>query len=162
MSILDNILSIFVLKHKTTQTVPIYFVLSDEWIKYRRHNMKKVFVKTNNVKRFITMMNNLQRRAEGEPGMGLVYGEPGLGKTYAITWWPLQNDAVFVRCANNMNARWLLEELAEELAEIPYSKFANVFNQVITQLLKQPRPIIIDEIDYLTIWIVFIKVFFLR
>ena len=112
--------------------------------------MKKVFVKTNNVKRFITMMNNLQRRAEGVPGMGLVYGEPGLGKTYAITWWALQNDAVFVRCANNMNARWLLEELAEELGEIPYSKFANVFNQVITQLLKQPRPIIIDEIDYLT------------
>ena len=46
--------------------------------------MKKVFVKTNNVKRFITMMNNLQNRAEGVPGMGLVYGEPGLGKTQTI------------------------------------------------------------------------------
>lgn len=40
-------------------------------------NMKKVFVKTNNVKRFITMMNNLQNRPEGVPAMGLVYGEPG-------------------------------------------------------------------------------------
>lgn len=30
--------------------------------------MKKVFVKTNNVKRFITMMNNLQNRAEEVPG----------------------------------------------------------------------------------------------
>lgn len=49
--------------------------------------MKKVFVKTNNVKRFITMMNNLQNRAEGVPGMGLVYGEPGLGKTQTINWW---------------------------------------------------------------------------
>ena len=48
--------------------------------------MKKVFVKTNNVKRFITMMNNLQNRAEGVPGMGLVYGGPGLGKTQAIKW----------------------------------------------------------------------------
>ena len=46
----------------------------------RNFDMKKVFVKTNNVKRFITMMNNLQNRAEGVPGMGLVYGEPGLGK----------------------------------------------------------------------------------
>ena len=35
--------------------------------------MKKVFVKTNNVKRFITMMNNLQNRPEGVPAMGLVY-----------------------------------------------------------------------------------------
>ena len=46
--------------------------------------MKNVFVKTNNVKRFITMMNNLQNRAEGVPGMALVYGEPGLGKTQTI------------------------------------------------------------------------------
>ena len=46
--------------------------------------MKKVFVKTKNVKRFITMTNNLQNRAEGVPGMGLVYGEPGLGKTQRV------------------------------------------------------------------------------
>lgn len=52
--------------------------------------MKKVFVKINNVKRFISMMNNLQNRAEGVPGMGLVYGEPGLGKTQAINWWHLR------------------------------------------------------------------------
>ena len=84
--------------------------------------MRKKFVKTNNVKKFITMMNNLQNRAEGVPGMGLVYGEPGLGKTYAITWWAMQNNAVFIRCTNNMSSRWLLEELVEELGEIPYSK----------------------------------------
>ena len=40
--------------------------------------------------------------------------------------------------------------MAEELGEIPYPKFANVFNQVITQLIKQPHPIIVDEINYLT------------
>lgn len=34
--------------------------------------MKKVFVKTNNVKRFITMMNNLQNRPKGVPAMGLM------------------------------------------------------------------------------------------
>jgi hypothetical protein len=113
--------------------------------------MKKIFVKTNNVKKFITMMNNLQTRAEGVPGMGLVYGEPGLGKTYAIMWWAMQNDAIFVRCTNNMSSRWLLEELIEELGEIPYSKYSDIFNQVIAQLIKQPRIIIVDEIDYLTV-----------
>ena len=77
--------------------------------------MKKVFVKTGNVKRFITMMNNLENRAEGVPGMGLVYGEPGLGKSYTIMWWAMQNNAIFIRCANNMSARWLLEEVVEEL-----------------------------------------------
>ena len=112
--------------------------------------MRKKFVKTNNVKKFITMMNNLQNRAEGVPGMGLVYGEPGLGKTYAITWWAMQNNAVFIRCTNNMSSRWLLEELVEELGEIPYSKLSDIFNQAVTQLVKAPRIIIVDEIDYLT------------
>lgn len=113
--------------------------------------MKKVFVKTKNVKRLITMMNNLKNRDEGIPGMGLVYGEPGLGKTYAITWWALQNDAILIRSANLMSARWLLEEIVEELGEIPYNKFSDIFNQVVAQLIKTPRIIIVDETDYLTI-----------
>ena len=113
--------------------------------------MKKVFVKTKNVKRLITMMKNLKNRDEGIPGMGLVYGEPGLGKTYAITWWALQNDAILIRSANLMSARWLLEEIVEELGEIPYNKFSDIFNQVVAQLIKTPRIIIVDETDYLTI-----------
>ena len=112
--------------------------------------MKKVFVKTNNVKKFITMMNNLQTRGDGVPGMGLVYGEPGLGKTYTIMWWAIQNNAIYVRCANNMKAKWLLEEIVDELGEIPYTRFANIFNQAVTQLIKSPKTIIVDEIDYLT------------
>lgn len=71
--------------------------------------MKKVFVKTKNVKQLISMMNRLREREDGVPGMGLVYGEPGLGKTYAITWWAAQNDAILIRSANLMSARWLLE-----------------------------------------------------
>ncbi|MGN1153621.1 MAG: hypothetical protein ACI4S3_06300, partial [Candidatus Gastranaerophilaceae bacterium] len=64
----------------------------------RDFGMKKVFVKTNNVKRFIAMMNNLQNRAEGLPGMALVYGEPRLGKTQAINWWAFKNNAILIRC----------------------------------------------------------------
>ena len=113
--------------------------------------MKKVFVKTKNVKQLISMMNRLREREDGVPGMGLVYGEPGLGKTYAITWWAAQNDAILIRSANLMSARWLLEEMVEELGEIPYNKFSDIFNQVVSQLIKTPRTIIVDETDYLTI-----------
>ena len=113
--------------------------------------MKKVFVKTKNVKQLISMMNRLREREDGVPGMGLIYGEPGLGKTYAITWWAAQNDAILIRSANLMSARWLLEEMVEELGEIPYNKFSDIFNQVVAQLIKTPRTIIVDETDYLTI-----------
>ncbi len=112
--------------------------------------MKKVFVKTNNVKRFITMMNNLQNRAEGVPGMGLVYGEPGLGKTQAIKWWAFKNDAIVIRCNQMMSARWLLKEILDYMSEIkPYS-ISDSFDEVIRNLILTPRVLIVDEVDYLT------------
>jgi len=112
--------------------------------------MKKVFARTQNVKNFINMMNNLQNRAEGVPGMALVYGEPGLGKTQALLWWATQNDAIFIRAANNMSARWLMQELIEELGEVPYYYSSDLFKQCVRQLNNEPRVIIVDEIDYLT------------
>jgi len=112
--------------------------------------MKKVFARTQNVKKFINMMNNLQNRAEGVPGMLLVYGEPGLGKTQALLWWATQNDAIFIRAANNMSARWLMQELIEELGEVPYHFSSDLFKQCVRRLNNEPKVIIIDEIDYLT------------
>ena len=113
--------------------------------------MKKVFVKTNNVKRFITMMNNLQNRAEGVPGMALVYGEPGLGKTQTINWWAFKNNAILVRGTQLMSARWLLSEILEEMGEIYGYKISDCFKLVVRNLLVNPQIIIIDEVDYLAV-----------
>ena len=113
--------------------------------------MKKIFVKTNNVKRFITMMNNLQNRAEGVPGMGLVYGEPGLGKSQTINWWAFKNDAILVRCTQLMTARWLLTEILDEMGELSGYKISDCFKLVVRNLLVNPQIIIVDEVDYLTV-----------
>ena len=112
--------------------------------------MKKVFVKTNNVKRFITMMNNLQNRAEGVPGMGLVYGEPGLGKTQAIKWWAFKNDAILIRCNQMMSSKWLLREILDYMSEIKPYTVSDSFDEVIKNLILKPRVLIVDEVDYLT------------
>ena len=106
--------------------------------------MKRVFVKTKNVKNFITMMNNLQQRADGVPGMGLLYGEPGLGKTQAVNWWAMKNDAIVVRCSNLMSVRWLLSEVVEELGEMPYYSTAESFKLIVQKLINEPRIIIFD------------------
>lgn len=113
--------------------------------------MKKVFVKTNNVKRFITMMNNLQNRAEGVPGMGLVYGEPGLGKTQTINWWAFKNDAILVRCNKLMSSSWLLGEILDVMGEIHSYRIADCFKQIVRNLITNPQVLIVDEIDYLTV-----------
>ena len=75
------------------------------------------FVKTKNVKKFVTTINNLINRAKGVPGMGLIYGEPGLGKTQAALWWVANNQdkAIYVSAKQSMSIRWLLEEMVKEL-----------------------------------------------
>jgi DNA transposition AAA+ family ATPase len=112
--------------------------------------VKKVFAKTKNVKNFITVLNNIQNRPEGVPGMALIYGEPGLGKSKTTIWWAIQNNAVLISAKNGMSSRWLLEELVNELGETPMYKKSDLFNQAVKQILEYPRVIIVDEIDYLT------------
>ncbi len=111
--------------------------------------MKAKFVRTKNVKNFITTINNLQNRAEGVPGMALVYGEPGLGKTQAALWWAANNNVVFVSAKQSMTTRWLLEDIVKDMGDTPAFKTSDLFEQIVVELIKHPRLIIVDEIDYL-------------
>ncbi|OGI25439.1 MAG: hypothetical protein A2287_03440 [Candidatus Melainabacteria bacterium RIFOXYA12_FULL_32_12] len=112
--------------------------------------MNNVFVRTQNVKNFVSLLDSLQNKPEGVSKMALIYGEPGLGKSQTALWWAVKNDAVYFRSSNMMSGRWFLEELVEELGETPYYKTSDLFKQCISQLLLNPRIILIDEIDYLT------------
>lgn len=111
--------------------------------------MKKVFVKTKNVKSFISLANKLNKKQGNMPRMGLVFGEPGLGKTNAILWWALQQDAIIVTAKNGMSTRWFLSELVTELGESPQFMTATLFDQAVNKLVEKPRMLIVDEIDYL-------------
>lgn len=111
--------------------------------------MKKNFVRTQNVKNFISLMNSLQNKPEGVPKMALVFGDPGLGKSQTALWWAVKNDSIYLRSSNMMSGRWFLEELVEELGETPYYRSSDLLKQAVNQLVSNPRPIIIDEIDYL-------------
>lgn len=112
--------------------------------------MKSEFIKTANVKNFITLTNNLINRGKGVPGMALVYGEPGLGKTKVATWWAANNDAIFVSAIQVSTPRSLLEEIVKEMGEVPLFRSSDLFEQVVKNLIKEPRVLIVDEIDYLT------------
>jgi len=112
--------------------------------------MKHVFVKTSNVKNFISAITRLQNRQPDIPGMALIYSEPGLGKTRTTLWWCAQNDGVFVRTKKLMTGRWLLEEIVAELGEAPMRRTSDLFRQAVEQLLEKPRTLFIDEADYLT------------
>ena len=113
--------------------------------------MKKVFVKTKNVKNFVGLMNELQNLPPKIPKIALVYGEFGLGKSETIQWWAFKNNSVYVRANQGMTTRWLLSEIAEELGvkDELYGHTQQRFLLVENYLKQFPKTIIIDEADYL-------------
>lgn len=111
--------------------------------------MNKIFVKTQNVKNFIGLVENLINKPKNIPKMGLVYGEPGLGKSQTALWLACKYDAIYLRATNLMTGRWLLEELVKELDEIPRFLTSDNFNLAVKKLKQEPKIIFIDEIDYL-------------
>ena len=111
--------------------------------------MNKVFVKTQNVKNFIGLVENLINKPKNIPKMGLIYGEPGLGKSQTALWLACKYDGIYLRASNLMTGRWLLEEMVKELDEIPRFLSSDNFNLVVKKLKQSPQIIFIDEIDYL-------------
>ena len=111
--------------------------------------MKRAFIKTKNVKRFITLMEELKKLPSNIPKLALVFGEHGLGKSKTIQWWADKNDSVYVRATQGMTSRWLLSEIAEELGEEPFWHTQETFGLIENHLRINPKIIIVDEIDYL-------------
>ena len=111
--------------------------------------MNKIFVKTQNVKNIIGLVENLINKPKNIPKMGLVHGEPGLGKSQTALWLACKYDGIYLRASNLMTGRWLLEEMVKELDEIPRFLTSDNFNIVVKKLEQNPQIIFIDEIDYL-------------
>lgn len=111
--------------------------------------MKNTFIKTKNVKAFISLANKLKQAPKNLPKMGLVYGDPGLGKTNAILWWALKQNAIIITAKNGMSNRWFLAELVSDLGESPAYHTSVLFEQAVRKLIEKPRMLIVDEVDYL-------------
>lgn len=111
--------------------------------------MNKTFVRTNNVKNFIGLVENLVNKPKNIPKMGLVYGEPGLGKTQTALWLACKYDGIYLRASNLMTGRWLLDGLTKEMDELPRYLTSDNFNLVVKKLKANPKVIFIDEVDYL-------------
>lgn len=111
--------------------------------------MKNVFVKTKNVKKLVTLFNEVQNLPPNIPKLALVYGEHGLGKTHSIIWWATRNDAIYVRANNEMTQNGLLKAIVEELGERAYFYMQENYNLILKHLKQNPQIIIVDEVDYL-------------
>lgn len=116
--------------------------------------MKNLFVITKNVKRLHVGIDTVLKRRQGVEQMMLVLGVPGTGKTEAIIQWKLQygseeRQVPYVRADRLSTARSILDDIVTELGELPSFKARDVMAQIVKRLQEAPRPIVVDEVDYL-------------
>lgn len=111
--------------------------------------MNNTFIRTKNVKNFVSLMDNLQKLPPNIPKLALVYGEHGLGKTHTIMWWAIRNDAIYIRANNEMTQAGLLKAIVEELDERPFFYMQENYKLILKHLKSDPKTIIVDEVDYL-------------
>lgn len=111
--------------------------------------MNNTFIRTKNVKNFVSLMDSLQKLPPNIPKLALVYGEHGLGKTHAIMWWAIRNDAIYIRANNEMTQSGLLKAIVEELDERPFFYMQENYKLILKHLKSDPKTIIVDEVDYL-------------
>jgi len=111
--------------------------------------MKHEMAMTTNVRRFLAAVRELTDRFYGSEGMGLLWGLPGEGKSTTVAYATNTLDGIFLRANACWNVTALLQALCLELGQ-PRGRFKNPMIDACGKcLMEQPRPIFIDEADYL-------------
>lgn len=114
--------------------------------------MKHVTAMTKNVTRFIQGVQALMERPLGVEGMGLLWGSPGEGKTTSVAYVADQTDAVYVRALSCWTVTTMLGDICKELGfarDKRMQRRSDMIEWINDQLKDSPRPIFIDEADYL-------------
>lgn len=111
--------------------------------------MRNKIVLTSNVDAAQNAVAKLRERGQGEEGMGLFWGEPGEGKSTTVAWLADRHDAVYVRASVTWSMTTMLHALCRELELEPLRQRAPMLENIVAALASEPRPIFIDEADYL-------------
>lgn len=90
----------------------------------------------------------LTTRATGLPGMGVVWGPTGYGKTTASAWLRNKVDGIYIRALAVWTPTTMLGAIAKELGGRPMARSAHMAEFIIEKLEANPRPLMIDEADY--------------
>ena len=111
--------------------------------------MKHEMAMTTNVRRFLAAVRELTDRSLTVEGMGLLWGLPGEGKSTTVAYATNTLEGIFLRANACWNTTAMLQALSLELGQ-PRGRFKNPMIDACGRcLMENPRPIFIDEADYL-------------
>ncbi len=111
--------------------------------------MRHKMAMTKNVKRFLAAVRDLQNRSLGTEGMGLLWGLPGEGKSTTIAYAVNMLDGVFMRANTCWSVTSMLSDIMTELGLSPMYRKSPMIKAIVEKLMLRPRPVFIDESDYL-------------
>ena len=103
-----------------------------------------------NVAALLALIKQLENRVPGLPGMATFYGPSGLGKTMACTAATNHTEACHIEVQPLWQSKDLLCGIAQHLGIVKVARTASkIFDQVAEVLLKEQRPLLLDEADRL-------------
>jgi DNA transposition AAA+ family ATPase len=111
--------------------------------------MNDAFAMTKNVQKFLHGVDIVNTPIKGRIGNGLFFGPPGTGKTEAALWYSAHQDIPYIRARKVSSQRSLLQIIVDELGLAPEFRADDLFQQAVDELIERPRPIIVDEVEYL-------------
>lgn len=102
-----------------------------------------------NVAALLTLIDRVETRAHGLPGMATFYGPSGYGKTTAAVYATNRFRACHIQVQSLWRTKTMLQEIVIELGHRPARTAAEMFNQAAEELARSARPLILDEADHL-------------
>jgi len=102
-----------------------------------------------NVAALIGLVERVQARAFGLPGMATFYGPSGWGKTTAVTVAANEYQAHVVQVKDCWTPTYLAQAILREIGLPPVRGVAAMVDAIGGQLARSDRPLIIDDAQYL-------------
>lgn len=105
-------------------------------------------VSVGNVRRLEAAFAHIASRPQGVPGICLIHGNSGAGKTTAVAWLVNQVNGIYMRAWSVWSPNAMLSALVHELGGAPGGSNASMAAWITEQLTLRPRPVFVDEGDY--------------
>lgn len=102
-----------------------------------------------NVLALSTLIERVQNRGVGLPGMACFYGPSGYGKTTAATWCANRHNAYQVQVKSVWTTRSFCEAVVRDIGLTPGRTVAHMVDQISREMAITARPLLIDEADHL-------------
>lgn len=102
-----------------------------------------------NVRALAELIERVQERADGLPGMACFHGPSGYGKTSAAAFAVNRHQAHHVQVKSCWTRKKLCTAILKDIGIQPARTIADMVDQIAEALLRSGRPLLIDEVDHL-------------